>query len=100
MGGYPGTPKNLITMADHLPAGAVFNVTAIGRYQIAMNVMSIIMGGHTRVGMEDNVYYRKGELAKSNAQFVERVVRLARETGREVASPDEARQILGLKPLI
>ncbi len=99
MGGYPGTPKNLITMADHLPAGAVFNVTAIGRYQIAMNVMSIIMGGHTRVGMEDNVYYRKGELAKGNAQFVERVVRLARETGREVASPDEARRILELKPL-
>lgn len=99
MGGYPGIPKNLITMADHIPAGAVFNVTAIGRYQIAMNVMSIIMGGHTRVGMEDNVYYRKGELAKGNAQFVDRVVRLAREIGREAASPDEARQILGLKLL-
>jgi len=97
MGGYAGTPKNLITMRDHLPAGAVFNVTGIGKYQMEMNVMSLIMGGHVRVGLEDNVFYRKGELASGNAQFVERVVRLARETGREIATPDEAREILGMK---
>ena len=54
------------------------------------------MGGHVRVGFEDNIYYRKGELATSTGQLVARVVRLARELGREVASPDEARQILGL----
>jgi 3-keto-5-aminohexanoate cleavage enzyme len=55
------------------------------------------MGGHVRVGLEDNLFYRKGELAQSNAQLVERVVRLARELGREVATPDEAREILGIE---
>jgi len=64
-----------------------------------MNVSSMIMGGNVRVGLEDNIYYKKGELAKSNAQLVERVVRLAREIGREVATPEEARKILGIKPL-
>ncbi|MDD4479360.1 MAG: 3-keto-5-aminohexanoate cleavage protein [Mesotoga sp.] len=54
------------------------------------------MGGHVRVGFEDNIYYRKGELATSNAQLVERIARIAREYGREIASPDEARAILGI----
>ncbi len=62
-----------------------------------MSMMGLIMGGHIRVGMEDNVYYQRGVLAKTNAQLVERIVRIAREYGREVASPDEARDILGLK---
>jgi 3-keto-5-aminohexanoate cleavage enzyme len=96
MGGYPGTPENLVTMIRHIPEGAIFNVTAIGKYQLAMNTMAILTGGHTRVGLEDNVYYRKNELATGNAQFVERVVRLAGELGREVASPEEARRILGI----
>jgi 3-keto-5-aminohexanoate cleavage enzyme len=96
MGGYPGTPKNLLAMADHLPDGALFNVTGIGRCQLAMNTMAILMGANVRVGLEDNVFYRKGEPATGNAQFVERIVRLARELGREVASPDEARKILEL----
>ncbi len=96
MGGYPGTPKNLVRMTDHLPEDTVFNVTGIGRYQMAMNVMSIIMGGHARIGMEDNVFYRKDEPAAGNAVFVERVVRLSREIGREVATPQEARAILGM----
>ncbi|MBU1672292.1 MAG: 3-keto-5-aminohexanoate cleavage protein [Actinobacteria bacterium] len=96
MGGYPGTPANLVYMVEMLPEGALFNVTGIGRAQLPLNTMSIIMGGHVRVGLEDNVYYRKGELAESNAQFVERVVRLAAELGREVASPAEARTILHL----
>lgn len=98
MGGYPGTPENLVTMIRHLPQGAIFNVTGIGRYQLTMNTMAILSGGHTRVGLEDNVYYRKGELGTSNAQFVERVVRLAKELGREVASPEEAREILNIHP--
>ena len=55
------------------------------------------MGGHVRVGLEDNLYYKKGELAESNAQLVARIVRLAKELGREVATPDEAREILTLK---
>ena len=58
--------------------------------------MGILFGGNVRVGLEDNVYYRKGELAESNAQLVERVVRVADELGREVATPDQARDILGL----
>lgn len=62
-----------------------------------MSMMGLIMGGHIRVGMEDNTYYTHGVLAKSNAQFVERMVRIAREYGREIASPNEARKILGLK---
>jgi len=97
MGGYPGTTKNLITMIDLLPVGSLFNVSGIGRYQIGMNISSMATGGHVRVGLEDNVYYHKGELAKSNAQLVERIVRIAKEVGREVASPEEVRAILGMK---
>ena len=99
MGGYAGTTKNLLTMIDLLPEGSIFNVSGIGRFQMEMNVASLIMGGNVRVGLEDNIYYKKGELAKSNAQLAERVVRLAREIGREVATPEEARKILGIKPL-
>jgi 3-keto-5-aminohexanoate cleavage enzyme len=56
-----------------------------------------MMGGHARVGMEDNIFVAKGVLAKSNADLVEKLVRIARELGREIATPDEARAILGLK---
>jgi len=62
-----------------------------------MSMMGLIMGGHIRVGMEDNIYYERGVVAKSNAQFVERIVRIAGEYGREVATPEEARRILGLR---
>jgi 3-keto-5-aminohexanoate cleavage enzyme len=96
MGGYAGTPENLVTMVRHLPGGALFNVSGIGRCQLAMNTMAILMGGNTRVGLEDNVYYHKGVPAKCNAQLVERIVRLAKELGREIASPDDARSILGI----
>ena len=98
MGGYPGTPENLVTMIRQLPEDAVFNVSGIGKCQLAMNTMAILTGGNARVGLEDNVFYSKGELAHSNAQLVERIVRLARELGREIASPDEARAILGITP--
>ena len=69
---------------------------AVGRDQLPMNTMAIAMGGHARTGLEDNIYYRRGELAVSNAQLVARVVRIGRELGREIASPSEARSILGL----
>lgn len=98
MGGFDGTPANLVEMVGHLPDGALFNVSGVGRAQLDMNVMSILLGGHVRVGLEDNVFYRRGELAASNAQFVERVVRLALELGRDIASPDEARAILRTTP--
>jgi len=59
-------------------------------------MVAMVMGGHVRVGLEDNIYYSKGVLAKNNAELVERVVRIAREFGREVATPQEARRILNL----
>jgi 3-keto-5-aminohexanoate cleavage enzyme len=61
-----------------------------------MGIMSVVMGGHVRVGFEDNLYYSKGQLAKSNAQLVERIVRVAKEIGREVATPAQAREMLGI----
>ena len=96
MGGFPGTPRNLLSMIELLPEGALFNVSGIGRAQLAMNTMAILLGGHARVGLEDNVVYKRGEPAASNAQFVERVVRLAGELGREIGSPEDARQLLNL----
>ena len=74
----------------------MFSAIGIGPLQLPINTLSLIMGGHIRVGMEDNVYYRRGELAKSNAQFVERAVRLCHELNREVATPAQAREMLGL----
>ncbi|MCU0845646.1 MAG: 3-keto-5-aminohexanoate cleavage protein [Spirochaetes bacterium] len=97
MGGFAGTMKNLAFMIDQLPTGAIFNVSGIGRAQLPMNTMAIMSGGHARTGLEDCVNYRRGEPAKSNAQLVERVVRLARELGREVATAVEARTMLGMK---
>jgi 3-keto-5-aminohexanoate cleavage enzyme len=98
--GVPGaaaaTPENLLHFARSIPSGCTWTVAGIGRSQTAMATMAIAMGGHVRVGFEDNIYYRKGELADSNARFVERVVRIAREVGREPASIDQARAILRL----
>ena len=98
--GVPGaaaaTPENLVHFARSIPSGCTWTVAGIGRRQTAMATLAIAMGGHVRVGFEDNIYYRKGELADSNARFVERVVRIAREVGREPASIAEARTILRL----
>ena len=95
-GAMAGTVRNLVFLVDALPPGATWTVSGIGRFETPLAAVAIAMGGHVRVGFEDNIYYRKGELATSTGQLVARVVRLARELGREVASPDEARQILGL----
>jgi len=94
--GAPATPKSLQYLHDYLPEDATWSVTGIGKGHLPMAMMGLIMGGHIRVGMEDNVYYRRGVLAKTNAQFVERIVRIAGEYGRDIASPDEARTILRL----
>lgn len=88
--------RDLAFMVDSIPQGSTWTVAAVGRHQFPMAAIGIAMGGHVRVGFEDNIYYNKGELAESNGQLVERVVRLAKELGREIASPDEAREILGL----
>lgn len=95
------TPSNLTSMMDKLPKpkeDCVFGVTCIGRDQLAYTTMSMCLGGNVRVGFEDNIYYTEGELAKSNAQFVARTARIARELGLEIASPDEAKEILGIPP--
>lgn len=90
MGGFAKTPENLLTMIQCLPQHSIFNVSGIGKCQLAMSTIAILMGGHVRTGLEDNVFYKKGELASSNAQLVERIVRLAHELGRDIASPAEA----------
>ena len=89
--------KNLIFMIDQLPSDSVFNVCSLGPSQLPMTTYAILEGGMARVGLEDNIYYRRGELAQSNAQLVERTARIARELQREIASPDEARTILGMQ---
>ena len=94
--GAPATAKTLVHLSEIIPENAIWSVTGIGRAHLPMSMMALAMGGHIRTGMEDHVFYNKGELAINNAQFVERIVRIANEYGREVASPDETRKILGL----
>jgi 3-keto-5-aminohexanoate cleavage enzyme len=95
--GAPATPKSLIHLLDHIPPESTWSVIGIGKGHLPMAMMGLIMGGHIRVGMEDNIYYDHGVMARNNAQFVRRIVRIAREYGREPASTSEARELLGLK---
>lgn len=95
-GGIPGTPKNLLHLVETLPPGSTWSVAGIGATELPLATMAIILGGHVRVGFEDNIFYRRGVLASNNAQLVARIARIAGELGREVASPAEARRILGL----
>ncbi len=95
-GGIPATAKSLVYLTDIIPPGSTWSVIGIGYSQLPMSMISMAMGGHVRVGLEDNIYYSKDVLAKSNAELVSRVVRLAKEYGRKVATPDEARKILKL----
>jgi 3-keto-5-aminohexanoate cleavage enzyme len=97
--GAPATPKALLHLYEHLPADAVWSAIGIGKGHLPIAMMAMVMGGHIRVGMEDNVYYTRGILAKSNAEFVERIVRIAGECGRPVAGPEKARKILGLNKI-
>ncbi len=100
--GIPGqintpTPRHLLFLSETLPEGSTWQVIGIGIHQFPMITMGMLLGGHVRVGMEDNLYISKGVMAENNAQFVEKTARLARELGRPIATPDEAREILGLK---
>lgn len=97
-GGIPATPANLLAMLDAIPEGSSWQIVSIGKYQLPLSTMAVALGGNIRVGMEDNVYYSHGVLAESNAQLVERAVRIVRELGREVASPEEAREMLHMPP--
>jgi 3-keto-5-aminohexanoate cleavage enzyme len=94
-GGLDASVQNLCDLVDALPEGCTWSVAGIGRMQLPMAMAALAMGGHVRVGLEDNIYYSRGRLA-TNEELVARVVRLADELGRPVATPDQARQILGL----
>jgi len=90
------TPRGLAEMVERVPEDSLWSVIAVGAHQLPLTTMAILMGGHVRVGFEDNLFYRKGELVKSNAQLVERVVRIATELERKIATPAQAREMLGI----
>lgn len=89
--------ENLTHLVRKLPSNVYFGAMGIAAQQHQATIASLLLGGNVRVGFEDNIYFRKGELAKSNAQLVERIVGIATDLGYEIASPDEAREMLGLK---
>ena len=98
--GIPGSLKNLLFMKetmDTLCPGSTWSCFGVGHSALEILYGAIALGGHIRVGMEDNVMYAKGQLAESNAQFVARAARVIREYGNDVATPAEAREILGLR---
>jgi len=95
----PFTPKNLIHLVDQLPQHAMFMTMGVAAAETPAVVQSILLGGHARVGFEDNYYYRKGVLANSNAELVARIVRIGSDLGREVSSPNETRELLGIPKL-
>jgi len=92
---YP-TVQNVVDLLREFPEGSLWLCSGIGPYQLPMTTLAALMGGHVRVGLEDNIYYRRGEKAESNAQLVARAARIIQELNREVATPVQARQMLGL----
>jgi len=94
--GFLPTPKALIYSLDQIPSSWTWSVCALGRNEIPMCTAAMILGGHVRVGFEDNIFLRRGELARSNADLVLKVANIARELDRPIATPDEARSMLGL----
>jgi len=100
LGGIPATIENFVFLLESARKAIgdfQFSVCAAGKSQFSLCTTSLLMGGHARVGLEDNLFLEKGVLAKSNAEQVEKIVRIAREFGIEPATPAEARRILGLK---
>jgi 3-keto-5-aminohexanoate cleavage enzyme len=96
-GGMTATVENLVFLKSLIPADATWGAFGIGKNHLPILYTALALGGNVRVGMEDNIYYAKGQLAKSNVEFVERAKGIVHELGREVATPDETRKILGLK---
>jgi uncharacterized protein (DUF849 family) len=97
-GGMAATADNLITMVRRLPAGAIWQVIAIGRANLELTAIGLALGGNARAGMEDTLYLRKGELTPGNVPLVGRAVQLARDLDRAVASVTEAEALLRLPP--
>jgi uncharacterized protein (DUF849 family) len=96
--GFESTPQTMMYARSLLPAGSHWAGFGIGRMAFPMVAQAFLLGGHVRVGLEDAVYIRKGELAPSNAAMAEKAARIVDELGGELATPNEARQILGLRP--
>lgn len=96
--GAASTPQTMAYMQSLLPQDAQWAAFGIGRMEFPMLAQAWLLGGHVRVGMEDNIYLEKGRLAESNSELVEKGVRIVRELGGQIARPEEARAILGLKP--
>jgi 3-keto-5-aminohexanoate cleavage enzyme len=97
VGGIPATTENLVHMMKALPPGSRSNIIGVGKAQFPLATVGMTMGADVRVGMEDNIYLSKGVLAKGNGELVAKVVRIAKELGKEPATPEEARRILGLR---
>ena len=98
-GGMEATVENLHYLASHLPEGFIWSCTGIGSGHLPMVYAALALGGHIRVGLEDNLYYDRGVKA-SNTMLVARAARIIKNFGKEVATPAEAREIIGLKPLV
>lgn len=96
-GSMAGTVRNLVFLSESIPAGSTWTVAGIGKAEIPLAVAAIAMGGHVRVGLEDNLYMPDGSPA-SNSKLVEKVVAIAKEIGREIAGPEETRSLLSLNP--
>jgi len=97
-GAFP-TPENLINIIKGLPEDSVYSTIGIGKFQWVMTAMSVMLGGHVRVGLEDNLYVKRGEKLRDNAHAIERIVSLAKYFGREIATPEQAREILGVNTI-
>ena len=95
-GGMEATTENLLYLVNHLPEDCTWSTFGIGRGANEITLAALALGGNIRVGLEDNVYYNKGVLAEGSEQFIGRIKRVAAEFGKELATPDEARTILGL----
>ncbi len=93
------SPRHLMHLVDLLPRDSLFSVLGIGPTEFQAAALSMLLGGNVRVGFEDNIYIERGKLAQSNAELVRKVVRIARELGREIASPAETREMLGIPRL-
>ena len=96
-GGTPAKVKSLLNLVHEIPEGSTWQVVTVSKYHLRTTLIAMCMGGNVRTGLEDTIYYKKNEPVQSNAQLVKRMVRLAKEIGREPATVDEAREELGLK---
>lgn len=95
---YP-TPQNVLGLLNEFPRDGFFSTIGVGKFQWALTTFSIIMGGHVRVGLEDNIYLERGRKLISNGEAVEKIVRIARELGRNIATPKETRAMLDISPI-